>query len=67
MKRFLVFSLLAYICADIRCQDFKGFDDTVLFKMNWPGEDEEIVVNTIFHFNFDQISPNEECPCSSMI
>lgn len=30
----IVCSLNSFVCGD-----FKGFDDTVLFKINWPGRD----------------------------
>lgn len=34
-----------FILKVIHCHDFKGFDDTVLFKINWPGPlSEELLV-----------------------
>lgn len=29
----------------VTCNEYKGFDDTVLFKINWPGADEKLLVN----------------------
>lgn len=31
----------------IVCDDYKGFDDTVLFKINWPGADTIQLVRTM--------------------
>jgi hypothetical protein len=34
------FKLLALFLINICCsQEFKGFDDTILYKINWPGKD----------------------------
>lgn len=40
----------------VSCNDYKGFDDTVLFKLNWPGEDVALLVNTNFdlYHNFSE-------------
>lgn len=43
----LIFSLVNYILA----YDLQNFDDTVLFKINWPGKSAgELLVGTILLF-----------------
>lgn len=29
----------------VTCNEYKGLDDTVLFKINWAGADEKLLVN----------------------
>lgn len=38
-----VTAALAFVTV-INGHDFKGFDDTILFKLNWPGNDATIIV-----------------------
>lgn len=34
------------------CQDYKGFDDTIQFRINWPGKiDTDDMVNAVKHYN----------------
>lgn len=43
----LMFSLVNYILA----YDLQNFDDTVLFKINWPGKSAgDLLVSAIFQF-----------------
>lgn len=46
----LYFILIVNILSEVTIADLKGFDDTVLFKINWPGKDaiELLVSRLIF-------------------
>lgn len=39
----------------VTCNEYKGFDDTVLFKINWPGAEQNLLVSEknfgVFSFN----------------
>lgn len=37
------------------CHDLKGFDDTILFQINWPGNNEQILVKKYKNINLIRI------------
>lgn len=52
-SEFLVLFVNLYI---VYCHDLKAFDDTVLFKINWPGKSSaELLVCRYFLFFFSQL------------
>ena len=39
-----------FVCL-VACHEYKGFDDSILFKINWPGNDEKVLVSLCFVLN----------------
>lgn len=49
---FRQFVLLFTWCIFLISADYSGFDDSVLFKLNWPGQDETLLVKRFVLFKF---------------
>lgn len=45
-KILLITTLLAACLAVILGHDLKGFDDTILFNLNWPGKKNDLILET---------------------